>query len=166
VASSKFPSHWVNVPEVLIQLAERDRRVHCNLRPHQRQKPEPVKEGYAAKWHDGYTVNPIMPFLKGVILPCSVAIHFQGYGSETGSAIILLKGVTWGDGDYPRLDFEQPEGMSRIHGCPNFWGAFVLAIARVDEHAVPQCHQDAACHRFIDLLGVAANPPGRTPSES
>jgi hypothetical protein len=102
--------------------------------------------------HDGHTVEPILPFLKSLTLPCSILIHFQGYGPATGSAIIHLKRVSWGDGGYPHLDFERPDGMRAIHGSPDFGGAFILAIARVRDDAMPICRRDCTCSVFVDFL--------------
>jgi len=64
----------------------------------------------------------------------------------------------WADGDYPRLDFEHPPEMKRLHGCPNFWGAFILAITPVcGTQTLPFCVEDRNFETFLKLLGL--KPP-------
>lgn len=81
---------------------------------------------------------PVYSLIQGLVetmtQPTDVAplaLHFRGVSTEDGlaTATVLLTGILWGEGRYPRLDFKRPAIMSRMIGCPQFWGGFIVAIA-------------------------------------
>jgi hypothetical protein len=146
MASSKFPFDYVPVPENLIQLSRaRPQEVACNLRPEQRpefagyltwsreRKEEAQRNCYLQG--DGFHLHDsVRSLLRGLAKPSLIAIHFQGYDEKVGTVIVELKNIYWAHDlnpllPYARLDFEHPSGMESVNGCPNFWGAFILAVA-------------------------------------
>ncbi|MDD2786060.1 MAG: hypothetical protein PHS79_04190 [Patescibacteria group bacterium] len=146
MASSKFPIDFVDVSQTLIEFAKTDFRIHCNIRPWQKQ---PNSRPFLV--HDGEIMDPsIIMYCKDFVQPHDfLLLHFQGYGEATGTAVIEIQHVYIGDGGYPRLDFEHPPEMKEIYGCPNFWGAFILAIARVPPGTPAMCMPDPDGGAFI-----------------
>ncbi len=173
MASSKFPFDYVPVPENLIQLARvRREEVACNLRPEQR----PEFAGYAT-WPkeqqeeaqrtcllqgDGFHLyDGVRFFLQELVKPSLISIHFQGYDEKVGTVIVELRNIYWArDLDptrpYARLDFDHPAGMEKVNGCPNFWGAFILAVARVSGRE-PAFIEDPTGEVFANMVREA-NP--------
>lgn len=145
--SSKFPFDYVPVPENLIQLARtRPQDVVCNLRPEQRPEfagfqtwpKERQREAQRTCLLQGdglHLHDSVRFFLQELVRPSLIVIHFQGYDEKVGTVIVELRNIYWARGldptrPYARLDFDHPARMESVNGCPNFWGAFILAVAR------------------------------------
>lgn len=146
MVSSKFPIDFVHVSEALIRLSQTNTKVHRNIRPWK------IHPKYRLAF-DGDYMDPVLrTYCKEFLQPHDrILLHFQGYGEETGTAIIELLYIYIGERDYPRLDFHHPPEMVEIHGCPNFWGAFILAMARVPPDTPIMCAPDADGSIFIRL---------------
>jgi hypothetical protein len=142
MASSKFPNELVPVPQGLIDINHKLPDVYLNLRPRQRRldTPEEVVDQREHDGCDGYLIqHRLREYLRSYSaeaaspsrreLPRKFVLLFQGYSTETASTIIFLQAVTFCSDDYPRLDFEHSALVKKVYGCPNFWGAFILAIA-------------------------------------
>lgn len=156
--TSKLPVEFVRVPADLIALAAVSPGLVCNLRPEQR----PMRAGETADacerrlfleslgdafWLD----SPTREFLKKLDHPVKVLMHFQGYGpTELGTAVIELQSSEWFY-DYPKLHFVRPEGFEAIQGCPNFWGAFILALAVVPPETAIFARRDDTSRHYIEL---------------
>ncbi|MGC9603613.1 MAG: hypothetical protein ABSF47_04065 [Minisyncoccia bacterium] len=154
MASSKLPVYFIPVPEKILNFAKQHTEVLCNLRPGQREEVPAVTEmeirrkkleQLKASFGDDYWVDkPVQDFLRTVSTKIRqgarsvrVVLHFQGYGEEAvGTAVVDITNILWAEDDYPRLDFVHPAPMQEIHGCPNFWGAFILAIAPVNSEVL------------------------------
>jgi hypothetical protein len=146
MASSKMPAKFVLVPDWAIALQG---KIACNLRPEQR-SPEVIEKEKHLTWIDGYYVDDsVSRFLHRLRRGATVAILFQGYGTEVGSAIIKLEGVYWTDEYLPRLDFVHPAGMEKVNGCPNFWGSCLLAIMSVPSGSMEQAELGENLFRTI-----------------
>ena len=94
-------------------------------------------------------------FLKKLILPARIALLFQGYEvRDIGVAVVEVRNIYWtgGNEEYPRLDFNHPTAMQEIHGCPNFWGAFILAIAKVPPDTKIMADKDPQFAIFAELV--------------
>jgi hypothetical protein len=104
-------------------------------------------------YFDAAFVAPIAAFLEVLRTdtPVKVLLHFQGYGLTIGTAVVEVRSVFFTDDAYPRLDFTHPSGMEAIYGCPNFWGAFILAIARVPSTAEICVQPDQDSRKFLAL---------------
>jgi len=150
MASSKLPVDFVLVSQSLIDFAKANLRVHCNIRPWQL-NPK------CRLMFDSEVMDPgVMKYLKHFAQPGDrILLHFQGYGKkDIGTAVVELTGILWADQppwQYPRLDFKHPAEMEDINGCPNFWGAFILAIAWVPAEAPLMCSRDADATTFMRL---------------
>ena len=152
--TSKLPMELVLLPAGVISQLERIPGVYINLREEQRSGSS------VSAFGDGSFVDePVYQFLKNkVVPPVKVALLFQGYGKQVGAAVIELQSVYWDASDYPRLDFDHPPELSRIHGCPNFWGAFILAIAKVPQDTKVFAAADDDFQKFIELAKASAMP--------
>ncbi|MCX6720518.1 MAG: hypothetical protein NTW11_01815 [Candidatus Staskawiczbacteria bacterium] len=132
--TSKLPVELAAIPKAVFELSWREPRVICNSQ--MVNAPRPLKN-----WNtcgDSEFMNPcVTEFLSGLKLPATVALCFQGYGKRNiGTAVIRLESIYWTDEGrpgYPRLDFAHPKAMSQVNGCPNFWGAFILALFKLDD---------------------------------
>jgi hypothetical protein len=151
MATSKRPVDFIPVPQKIIELSKLDSRILCNLRPEQRSGEE-AKRSYRSD--DYWMHTPVNVFLKNMVPGTKVIIHFQGYGPEkSGTAIVQVNSILWAfSSDYPRLDFIHPEVMKEIHGCPNFWGAFILAIAKVSSQAILFAKKDDDAEVFVESV--------------
>lgn len=126
--TSKLPVEFVPVPRHLYILSGRLPGVCCNLRPEQRAREE-MASGFEFMFESAFVHKPVLTFLKTLQPKTKVLMHFQGYGiKDHGTALVSINSIYWSEGDYPRLDFKHPPGFDTINGCPNFWGAFILAI--------------------------------------
>jgi hypothetical protein len=151
MASSKLPVDFILVPQKIIELSKLDPRIFCNLRPEQRLRDsEDIRRS-----PDCYMYTPVNDFLKNIVSGTKVIIHFQGYGADkSGTAIVQINSMLWTMvGEYPRLDFLHSESFQEINGCPNFWGAFILAIAKVSNKAKPFAQRDDDAEIFIQSVG-------------
>jgi len=154
MASSKVYDEGVLVPDAIMKLFRTQPRVYVNPPIEQRLGPVP---GYISDdriWVD----EPMREFLRalGPQLPKPMLLHFRGYGRQTGTAIVNLERIYWTrvPEEYCRLDFKHPEEMRRLHGCPNFWGAFILAMMPVSEFK-EFCVEDLDGREFVRLCGEA-----------
>ncbi len=148
--SSKLPTDFILVPQKIIELSRLDPRILCNLRPEQRPKDsEEVRRSPDCWMH-----IPVNDFLKNIIPGTKVIMHFQGYGADkSGTAIVQINSMLWTMvGEYPRLDFLHSESFQEINGCPNFWGAFILAIAKVSNKAKTFEQRDDDAEIFIQSV--------------
>lgn len=160
MATSKLPNDFVVLPEETITTLARIPGVCINLRPSQSRLIQLSvvlsNEGKRLVFGDGFFIDtPVYWFLKNLPIPTMVVILFQGHRKrDVGTAVIEITNVlwTWGGENYPRLDFEQPPGFDEIHGCPNFWGAFILAIARVGAETKTFATPDPDFQSFIRLV--------------
>ncbi len=158
--TSKLPVEIVDVPEVVIQFAASNPDVHCNVRPSQRPLPTDERERrHLALWghDDGSLAAPIRSFLKGISSGARLAVHFQGFGPEIGTAVMELRDTYWTrEEDYPKLDFdysfEVGGKMEKIYGSQSFWGAFILAIALVGKTVKIHARPDPSSRHFIDIV--------------
>ncbi|HEX9503299.1 MAG TPA: hypothetical protein VF974_03160 [Patescibacteria group bacterium] len=152
MVTSMLPGHFVMVPERVVNFCQQQPHVHSNRRLVQR--PERVPRIIT---HDGIFVEERMRiFLKSLSLPAPVVMLFQGYGREDiGTTVILLKSIHWFGtlDDYPRLDFDHPPLLKQIHGCPDFWGAFIMAMAQVPYQKF--CAADPEGLQFIRICTEA-----------
>jgi|GEM_PF-2505713 len=134
MASSKeYVDDGVLVPQAILDLSKVNPGVYVNRPPEQRL----VKPAYRSDYYYRVFIDePMRRYLKTLTqLPKQLLLHFRGYGRQVGTVIIELKSIYWtiDDDQYCRLDFKHPEEMGSLNGCPNFWGAFILAIAPVSE---------------------------------
>ncbi len=146
--TSKLPVDWLDVPESIIGASRQDPRIVCNLRPERRLEAQP-------KWHidDSWALDkPALEFLRALTLPCRLMIHFQGYGNEVGTAVVEVRTIGWFD--LPRLDFDHPPIMKEVHGCPNFWASFILAMANVPADTPIFAERDPKCRKFFEVLAL------------
>ncbi|MFZ1626622.1 MAG: hypothetical protein WAT81_02340 [Candidatus Moraniibacteriota bacterium] len=166
--TSKAPGHTRLVSDALIGYAEANPAVLCNLRFGQRPIPPDetdfdrrVRETHHLISDQSLVYEPVRQFLKA--LPCGskVLLHFQGYGAERlGTAVVAMQSIYWTSEDYPRLDFEHPPVFDSVNGCPNFWGAFILAIAAVPAHTEVFACRDRTSLAFLHLAKRKAVPIG------
>jgi hypothetical protein len=155
MASSKvYVDDGVLVPDTIMELFRVQPRVYINPPIEQRPGPAPRHIVNDRIWVD----EKMRDFLKALEpqLPKPVLLHFRGYGRETGTAIINLESIYWTNHveEYCRLDFKHPEEMHRLHGCPNFWGAFILAMMPVSEFK-DVCVEDLDGREFVRLCDEA-----------
>ncbi len=150
MASSKLPVDFIPVPQKIIELSKQDSRILCNLRPEQRPKgSEEIRRSPDCWMH-----IPVNDFLKNIAPGKKVIMHFQGYGADkSGTAIVQINSMLWTMvGEYPRLDFLHSESFQEINGCPNFWGAFILAIAKVSSQAILFAKKDNDAEVFVESV--------------
>lgn len=164
--TSKEPVYTALVSDALIECAQTNPNVLCNLRFEQRpisptETPgERIRRQVSRHFDDSLVYELVRQFLKSLPPRSKVLLHFQGYSIEpTGTAVVEVQSIYWGkDDDYPRLDFEHPEAFKRIHGCPNFWGAFILAIALVPPSTEVSARRDRTGNAFIRMANQMAIP--------
>lgn len=161
--TSKEPVYTALVSDRIIAHAQVNPDIRCNLRFEQRPVP-PDETGFERKVRalhhrtsdHSLVYEPVRQFLKALQSGSRVLLHFQGYSAnEIGTAMVVVDSIYWTHGDdYPRLDFKRPEGFDQIHGCPNFWGAFILAIVGVKSPRGPvfAC-EDKTGVLFMNLAG-------------
>ncbi|MFA4818482.1 MAG: hypothetical protein WC621_01435 [Patescibacteria group bacterium] len=132
--------------------------VWYNLRVEQRPHGQPRPKWRPYQDSDD-VCEEIHRFLRALPKGSKIALHFQGYGTKVGTAVVQVENVYWTSDGYPRLDFKHPKGFEKINGCPNFWGAFILAIALVmpEVECFAQADPDAAefkslADRFVQLI--------------
>ncbi len=162
------------VSDALIGYAQTNPNVLCNLRFEQRPVPSDESDfdrrvralHYLTSDHS-LVHEPVRQFLKALQPRSRVLLHFQGYGVEPlGTAVVEIQSIYWGrDDDYPRLDFEHPKAFGRINGCPNFWGAFILAIALVSPSTEVFARRDRTGRAFIRMANQMALPIGTFSTE-
>lgn len=143
------------VHEAIVSLSRKNPTIFCNLHPLQR--PDDQKPGRWDWYCDRVWVyKPVEKFL-GRVAPKEgdpkpkIALFFKGYGTQIGTAVVELERVYWDSNGYPRLDFVHPIEMKRLHGCPNFWGAFILAIAKVRDDTEVFAIEDPEGLKFIEI---------------
>ncbi|MCX6716012.1 MAG: hypothetical protein NT077_03265 [Candidatus Taylorbacteria bacterium] len=147
--SSKFTDTIVPVPLYVIELSKRKlRTVYCNLRPLQRDDNTHSTD-----------FEEFDEFLRSISSPTTVAIHYQHYRPELFTVVVTLQPVVCWDTDegLPRLDFEKPRSWNH---CPNMWGTFILAIARVDGAWAGDVIADPDSGNFISIVeayGITTN---------
>jgi hypothetical protein len=153
-SSKVYVDDGVLVPDAIMELFRAQPRVYVNPPIEQRPGPAPQYIVNDRIWVD----ETMRGFLKALEpqLPKPVLLHFRGYGRETGTAIINLESIYWTFGveEYCRLDFKHPDEMQRLHGCPNFWGAFILAMMPVSEYK-DVCVEDPDGREFVRLCDEA-----------
>jgi hypothetical protein len=157
--TSKLPVTLTSVPECVLAVHDRFPQMAVNLRPDQR--PGQIREfqplaGYApyCYWMDDSVLDFILKLRKGM----NVAMLFQDNAGRIGYMIVRIKSIFWSpdggpDGpNYPRLDFDWPEEAVKFFEAPNFWGSFILAIARVSPSFEPFFLRDAFCENFLTCV--------------
>lgn len=162
MSTSKFPHGIAKVSPALIAYAAVCPGLVCNLRPHQRVAvpSDHVLLGSDAVWVD----EPVRVLLKSLVLPAKVLLHFQGYGvGDIGTAVVTITSIYWTDDGYPRLDFVRPPEFHGVYGCPNFWGAFILAIVPVPPETTEFARRDGTARRFIALARELVQLPAAMP---
>ena len=143
-----LPARWVFLPDRTINTLMRTPGVYVNLRPLQWATPPKFISSDAQ-----YVFPTVRNFLKGIHSPTKVVILFQGYGLDVGTAVVEMKKVTCcADIDYPCLDFAHPEIMDEFFKLFHFWGAFILAIARVPSEIGIFAEKDPSFVRFTRLV--------------
>jgi len=156
-----LPVHFASIPERLIRLSETNPDVFCNLRPHQRliTLPETAKtksQRFSERHTDSYFVYaPVKDFLKSLEPKAKVLMHFQGYSAyDLGTAVVQVDSLYWVNDyeGYPRLDFKHPSRLKEIHGCPFFWGAFILAITLAPQSSEVFACRDRIARQFIHQI--------------
>ncbi len=138
------------VPQKIIELS-RNSKIFCNLGPEQRPLSEIPKE----KWvrteelatNRIWIYRPVVEFLRTLKKGEKVLILFQTLGGEVKTGILEINKIYWDSCDYPRLDFEQQAD----EGIFSFWGAFVIAIARVKPGTKTSLQEDSQYERFKEL---------------
>lgn len=165
MATSKLPSQFTKLSDGLPETLSGIRGVFVNWIPPEGPWPDTQtgEKGTREVWGDGIFVSyGVYWFLKGLAtrLPVKVLLLFKGYGKEPiGVAVVEVTNIYWTSDDYPRLDFEHLLAFSEINGCPNFWGAFILAIAKVSpETRIFAAEEDLTCDKFIELARELAVP--------
>ena len=162
--SSMFPVETRLIPQELIALSQELPAVLANLRRQQRpiapneSDHEKRMREWAWKYMDGATVyQPVTDFLHKLPKRAKVLMCFQGYRVEDiGTAVIEIESIFWTNEKYPRLDFLHSKKLQQIHGCPNFWGAFILAIMKIPDETQLFTKQDADFSEFIRRARKAA----------
>lgn len=152
MASSKEPHNYVMISVKLAEFVKQyPGMAWYNLRVEQRPhgQPRPKLQPY----QDSDDVcEEVQRFLRALPKGSKIALHFQGYGTEVGTAVVQVENVYWTSDDYPRLDFKHPEGFDKLMG-PNFWGAFILAIAMVMPESECFFQDDPNASVFMSLAG-------------
>ncbi len=141
MASSKFTDTIVPVPDAVIDFSvKHPGYIFPNLRPVQR---NPASDGPMDPEFD--------EFLKGILSPTMVAIHYQLYRPEVWTVVAELYPVKCWESEegLPRLDFEKPSNWNQ---CPNLWGRFVLTIARVGGIQPSVAVADPQSRQFIEIV--------------
>jgi hypothetical protein len=153
--TSMFPGQCLNVPKKIIRLSEANSVVLCNLRPGQREKPktedEKLKFRISLIYDKVWVYEPLRTFLKEMLFPTKIALLYQGYGKDILTSVINLESVYWTNEAYPRLNFHHPRLMNRFIG-PNFWGAFILAIAKVPKKTKIFSIEDPKSQEFVKAI--------------
>jgi len=152
----KLPFDWVLLTDETIRTLREVPGVYINLRPDQ----DPNRSRPIPKYGASDSVcGEVRTFLRCISDVTRVAILFQGYSVETGVAVVEIPAIeVWDDDGCPRLDFCRPEGFNLVHNGQNFWGAFILAIAKVKPTASIFAASDRYSELFIDLVKVDAIP--------
>ncbi len=151
MASSKEPRHYVMISASLAAFINQyPGMAWYNLRVEQRLHGQPRPKFQPYQDSDD-VCEEVRRFLKALPKGSKIALHFQGYGDEVGTAVVQVENVYWTDDDYPRLDFKHPTGFEKINGCPNFWGAFILAIALVMPESECFAEADPNASVFMNL---------------
>lgn len=141
--SSKWTDHIVDVPQSVVELSkESPRVVYCNLRPSQRDRQNIGCDFDSQEFDD---------FLRTIKEPTLVAIHYQHYRPELFTVVVRLEPIKcWESCDgLPRLDCQKPGNWNH---CPNLWGTFVLAIARVGDIIPTDVVPDADSKTFESIV--------------
>jgi len=156
MATSKLPNYFVNreelvglvgnIPGVAVNQFKRNLGFCIQLGKHGPRKAcgDSVFVSYDVYW-----------FLKQLALPARVALLFQGYElRDIGVVVVEVRNIFWTAGreEYPRLDFDHPTAMRGINSCPNFWGAFILAIAKVPPDLMICTESDPTFRIFAELV--------------
>ena len=163
MASSKFPHDLRLIPPTIVALS-RFFRVACNLRPPQRiQKTRQALLIEERCWHEDMAA-----FLKALVLPCRIVLLSQGCGFLDSTLVVELTSFIHDECGYPRLFFDYPPGYTwQMYGSVNFWGGFILAIAKVPQAVPLQAWQDKRRRRFKGIVRqhvVAKEPAASTPT--
>ncbi|MFA6391360.1 MAG: hypothetical protein WCW66_01220 [Patescibacteria group bacterium] len=157
--TSKLPMTLTSVPECVLAVRDRLPQMAVNLRPDQRPVEESAKSGFEALdshapycyWMDKSVLEFILQLRKGM----NVAMLFQDHGGRIGYMIVRIKSIYWsrdGGPNYPRLDFDWPSEAAKFFEAPNFWGSFILAIARVSPSFESFFLRDAFCENFLTCV--------------
>lgn len=162
--TSKEPAHTAWVSEALIMCARANPNILCNLRFGQRPIPpgetdfdRRVRETHYLISDQPLVHEPVRLFLKSLQPGSKVVMHFQGYGAELlGTAVVKVESIFWTREGYPRLDFEHSKAFERINGCPNFWGAFILAIALAPPSTGVFARRDRTGRAFVRMANRMA----------
>ena len=143
MATSKLPNQEAAVPANIIDLSMKlPSFIFCNLRLRQRSARTTTRRLPIFFSDKDEVYDSVHQFLRNLQPNTKVALLFQGYAKDKiGTAIVNIEKVFWTDDGYPRLDFKHPKELEEIHGCPNFWGAFILAIGAVKPET--ECFADA-----------------------
>lgn len=151
MATSKLPVDWVMVPEKLYGFRNQFPGVHLNLRLPQRAQREMERHEWPGD--DIYVHKPVKMFLETLQTNSKVLMHFQGYGAtDVGTALITVNSIYWTQDPYPRLDFKKSPEFLKINSCPNFWGAFILAITKADSSHDEFAREDSKGLLFYHCL--------------
>lgn len=144
------------VPEKVITLLALYGDLFCNLRKEQR------PPNFCFSSNELFT--PFEDFLRKISGGgIRIAILFQspGEGEKLGSAVFDLEEVYFDKHQYPQVRHKGVIGRPiLIPGWPNvnLWGAFILAIAKVDPYADTYASEDLEAERFIAAVRSGCKP--------
>ncbi|MDD5068145.1 MAG: hypothetical protein PHS53_02980 [Candidatus Pacebacteria bacterium] len=154
MGSSKDPQDEVSVPAKVVTFAKENVAVCCNF-PVQQRVPPPTR---IECWSSTVQIDTLIwAFLRTVDpettgKPARIALLLRGYGTEVGTVVADLTHILFCQCDVPRLDFVHPPEMAKINGCSNFWGPFILALAKVKDDTKLFGTEDKEGEKFIDVV--------------
>ena len=107
-------------------------------------------------YSNGFDVEPIKDFLKKLLVGNRIAVHFQGYGTETATMVVTLKNIFWDGEGLPKITCTGLKELRRtlgegavFEGNGHFWGSFIIAIALVHPGTPLYCGRDETARHFI-----------------
>ncbi len=162
--TSMLPNVVAAVSDRLIDIAAECSSVHLNVRPRQDEWSAAQKKG-GYEWfdherNDHLLSENIAPFLRELKQGDRVVVHCQGVdASRAGTFVTIIHEIREFHGDNFRLFFPQPPDFWRAFQAPNFWAAFILAIARVREDCPLFCAGDKPTLHFQRIVREHGREP-------
>lgn len=139
MASSKNPIEVIDVPREIMDLADKNPGIVCNLRinqqPHLKSLSEEEKRSLMIKMgmFDTWNFSEEMEsFLKTIPPNTRMVLLCQGFKGDIFTFVTDVTGIYWADKCYPRIDFQKtPRVVQKVFGFSNLWGGFLLAAGKV-----------------------------------
>lgn len=151
------------VPQGVIEIAEKNPKILCNLGPGQRPLSpktavDKLRYNFELATNRIWVHNPVMNFLQ--VLPGGeiILLLFKWFDDKNVTVVLEVDQVFWDSCHYPRLDLKLPKDLAADQCGPksfnekvNIWGAFILAIAKANPIAERIYREDPKLEIFERL---------------